>query len=80
MNKYWLGWFIGWFSTFIVPEVYMLAAGRSQDTLSAAVWHMEDLIPGQNISQWNFAHLAFCGLFSLLVVWLIFHFSFGWWK
>jgi hypothetical protein len=73
---FWTIWFISWFSTFITYEVWQIAAGRPQNTLSAAVWHMLGVVRGQPITQWSFFHLFFIGLFVLTMAWLTGHF--GW--
>lgn len=67
-----VAWFLGW-------EIWGLITDRRR-TLSAAVWALEDLKPGQSISGWTFAHLAFIGFLALLFVWLLGHFAFAWWR
>lgn len=80
MNKYWLTWFAVSFTAFIVPETVALLRGRPQDTLSGAIWQMEQLVPGQGVWQWTAAHLLFTSVFIVLVLWLIGHFGWGLWR
>ncbi len=81
MTRYWLVWFIIAFPVgFLIPEVWALAKGRPEDTLSAAIWRMEQLVPGQPVWQWNAAHLLFTSTFIVLVVWLVGHFGWGLWR
>lgn len=81
MYRYWLWWFVITFPLgFLIPETVALVRNRTQDTLSGAIWHMENLQPGQPITRWTAAHLLFTGVFVLLTLWLIGHFGFGWWR
>ena len=57
-----------------------LVRGRSQDTLSGAIWNLEKLTPGQPIGHWTAFHLLFIGMLGLLFVGLIMHFAVGWWR
>jgi hypothetical protein len=78
---YWLWWFIITFPVgFLAPEICALVAGQPQNTLSASVWTLENLVPGQGISQWNAAHFLFTGTFIFLTLWLIGHFGWGLWR
>lgn len=78
---YWLVWFIATFPLgFLIPETWALATGNPKNTLSASVWSLEQLTPGQGIGQWNAAHFLFTGTFILLTFWLIGHFGWGWWR
>ena len=81
MTRYWMWWFILAFPvSFLIPEIYWLVRRRPENTLSAAIWRMEALQPGQNITGWTAVHLLFTGVFVLLTLWLIGHFGFGWWR
>jgi hypothetical protein len=80
MPRYWLIWFALSFTAFIVPETIALATGHPERTLSAAIWRMEQLVPGQGIWQWNAAHMLFTSVFIVTVVWLIGHFGWGLWR
>lgn len=68
-SLYWAVWFG---ILFLGPELFWLFTAP-QNTLSAQVWHLEDLKPGV---PWNFVHF----LVAILVLWLFFHFSFGWFR
>jgi hypothetical protein len=81
VKRYWLWWFIITFPLgFLIPEVVALVRGRVDDTLSGAIWKLEDLTPGQPISHWSAFHLLFIGMLALLFLWLLFHFALGWWR
>jgi hypothetical protein len=81
MRTYWLAWFILTFPLgFLIPETYALASGHPEWTLSAAIWSLEDLVPGQQIWHWNAFHLLFIAMLVTLFVWLTGHFAFGWWR
>ena len=81
MKRYWLAWFIITFPIgFLIPETIALVRGRVDDTLSGAIWDLEQLTPGQPIGHWTAFHLLFIGVLGLLFVWLIFHFALGWWR
>lgn len=72
----WLALSVG---SFLALETYGLITDRRR-TLSAAVWRLEDLHPGQSITGWTFAHVIFIGLLAVLFVWLLGHFAMGWWR
>ena len=79
MVIYWEAWAIFTFLSFMIPELLSLFSGNSQNTLSAAVWRAERLVPGQAIEDWTFFHFAFTGMLMLLFVWLAGHFGWGLW-
>lgn len=78
-HLYWLIWFILSFGSFLVREIWALCTNW-RDTLSAAIWSLEDFRQGQPISGWSSSHLLFMGLFVLIFGWLVMHFGFGWWR
>jgi hypothetical protein len=78
-HRYWLAWAVVVFLTFIAPEVYALVTNW-HNTLSASVWDMERFMPGQTVAKWTAWHLLFTGMLLVLFVWLLGHFSFGWWR
>lgn len=78
MARYWLIWFAVSFGSFIIPESIALATGHPENTLSEAIWRMEDLAAGHAWPwQWTAAHFLFTGAFILLVLWLVLHFGWG---
>ncbi len=79
MAHYWSAWAALLTTSFLIPEIWMLIAGRPQDTLSAQIWRLEQFTPGQNIAAWNAFHFLFIGGLLLLDVWLIGHFGFRIW-
>lgn len=81
MTRYWLVWFLVAFPLgFLIPETIALATNHPENTLSAAIWRLEDLAPGQPIGHWSAFHLLFIGTLGLLFVWLLGHFAAGWWR
>ena len=67
---------VAWIVSFLVLEFVALGRGRPRDTLSDFVWRLCKVSPGSTISHWTFYHLAI----SVLIGWLWFHFSFGWFR
>jgi hypothetical protein len=80
MTHMWATWFAGSISTFLIAEFAMLLTGRPQDTLSANIWRMIRLTPGQSVIRWDAAHFLFIGLLILVFAWLIGHFGWGIWR
>lgn len=80
MADYWGTWFALLVTSFLVPEIWMLAAGRPQDTLSAQIWRLEAFVPGQAVPAWNAFHVLFAGALLVFDVWLLAHFTLGWWR
>jgi hypothetical protein len=77
IDKFWLAWFTISIGTFLAVEITALATNHADRTLSAAVWRLERFRTGQPIYEWSAGHLLFFGMFSLISLWLIFHFGFG---
>lgn len=80
VTVFWIVWFFGSVATFMVMEFAMLAKGRPQDTLSAQVWRLEQLLPGQNLWQWTALHVLIGGALGVLLIWLLLHFVLGIWR
>lgn len=78
-HLYWLLWASFSFITFIVPEIYAVSTDWRR-TLSASVWSLEDMVPGQAINRWTVTHYWFISIYGVLVLWLFFHFGMGWWR
>lgn len=79
---YWLIWFVITFPVaFLVPEIYNIASGRPQDTLSAQIWRLEQFLPRQAgpIWSWTAMHFLIGGVLAVLLIWLIGHFVAGVW-
>lgn len=77
-SAYWLGsvsFFI--FVLFLPPELYALATGHPENTLSAQVWRIGQVMLGQPITAWSWQHWVLITFVTLLFGWLIVHFSFG---
>jgi hypothetical protein len=67
----WLGMLTG---TFLLREVWALASGRPNDTLSYWVWVHLHIVSNERISQWTAASFLTFGVWIVLVTWLTFHF------
>lgn len=81
MTRYWMWWFILAFPvSFLIPEAIALMRGRPEDTLSAAVWRLEQLVPGQPPTGWSAFHILFTGTFIVVTLWLVGHFGWGIWR
>ena len=79
VTVFWLVWFFGSVAVFMGMEFTMLAKGRPQDTLSAQVWRLKKLLPGQDLWQWTALHVLLGGALFVLLGWLLLHFVFGIW-
>jgi hypothetical protein len=72
---YWAVWLILGTAAFLAYEIYSLASGRPQDTLSYWVWTALHIRPGESISQWSFKDLiTFLAYMAIFVGWLPWHF------
>lgn len=70
---YWYWW--AWLGAFVVPEFVALGTGHPENTFSDFVWKVCDVLPGQTIRQWTWAHYGL----AVLMLWLPFHFVFRMW-
>jgi hypothetical protein len=77
---YWLAWFSVLVTAFLGPELYALATGHSENTLSANVWRLEQSLPGENLWQWTALHVLIGGCLAVLLIWLLGHLVFGLWR
>jgi len=71
---YWPIFLLVLLAAFLLREVWALASGRSQDTLSYWVWDHLQITKGQLITHWSAADFLVFGLWIVLVTWLTFHF------
>ena len=76
-NRYWLAWVIFLLVSFLVPEVYSLAVGRPQGTLSDTIWRLEGEGPDGKL-RWNAFHFLFIAELLVIDVWLLLHFGWRW--
>lgn len=77
---YWLWWAVlSLLGGFLVPECWALFAKHPENTLSAQIWKLQGVQPGEpfDITKWSAGHFLIGGLLILLFLWLIFHFVFG---
>ncbi len=74
---YWLALVGGFVALFLPVELYALASGRPQDSLSAQFWRIGDVVASQPMSQWAPEHWVLASVVTLLFVWLILHFTLG---
>lgn len=79
-STYWLWWAAITFLAFIVPETVALITRHPENTLSAQVWKLEDLHPGEQLWQWTAAHVLIGGVIAVLLLWLLLHFVLGIWR
>lgn len=80
MAHYWAWWASLMVTGFLIPEIWMLIAGRPQDTLSAEIWRLEQFRDGQPVTAWTAFHFLFIAMLLVLDVWLFFHFGWGLWR
>lgn len=79
-QKYWLLWFIVTFPVgFLIPELFAVCTDW-RNTLSASIWDLEGMVPGQPLDKWGSAHILIGGVLLVLLVWLIGHLVFGIWR
>jgi hypothetical protein len=76
LARFWLGWAVVSFLTFLVAEVYALCTNW-RNTLSAQVWRLLSVDAGEPLGQWSAAHFLFAGIYVTLTVWLAGHFFLG---
>lgn len=80
-SHYWLWWTVATFVAFIVPELWALASGHPERTLSAQVWRLEGILQrNAPVVQWTAVHFLLGGMFVVVFVWLIGHFVAGIWR
>jgi hypothetical protein len=65
------------FVLFLPPELYAIATGHPENTLSAQFWRLGDVVANQPISQWAPEHWAMAIAVTALFGWLIPHFVLG---
>lgn len=63
---------------FLPPELYAIASGHPENTLSAQFWRIGDVVLHQPPTQWAPQHWALAVWAFALFGWLIVHFVFGW--
>lgn len=73
---YWPVWLVTAVVTFLVPEIYALASGHPENTLSDWVWRTLKIARHQNPGAWTAADFLTFGCWVVLVVWLTAHFWF----
>jgi hypothetical protein len=77
-SVYWLSavsFFV--FVLFLPPELYAIASGNYQNTLSAQLWRIGDVVASQPPWRWAPEHWALAIIVVGLFGWLILHFTFG---
>jgi hypothetical protein len=74
---YWPIWLAVTVGTFLLREVWALASGHAQDTLSDWVWRNLHIVAHETAGQWSAADLLlFCTYVAIFMIWLPFHFFF----
>jgi hypothetical protein len=79
-SPYWLAWFLTSITAFLIPELWALMSGHTERTLSANVWALEHLMPGESLWRWTAIHVLVGGSLILVLGWLIGHLVFGIWR
>lgn len=82
----WNSWSVYWltavsffvFVLFLPPEIYALASGHHENTLSAQFWRLGNVVASQPMSQWAPEHWLMAVIVTLLFGWLVVHFTLGW--
>jgi hypothetical protein len=75
-GTYWVVWLSVFAGTFLLREVWALASGRSQDTLSDWVWNLLRITSNEPVSGWNSTDFLVFGAWLTVVIWLTYHFFF----
>lgn len=76
--NYWLAWLAAFIGSFLVREIWALASGRPQDTLSDRIWIWLKIHPGESVLRWSAGDLLTFGVYIIIFVcWLPWHFWFG---
>ena len=70
---YWPAWLAATVVTFLVVEVYALASGHSENTLSDWVWRTLKITSRTTVSTWSAADALSFGVWVVLITWLTFH-------
>ena len=73
---YWPLWLAFFTAMFLLREVWALATGHPEATLSAWVWRVLRITSNEPVSSWSAADYLVCGCWLVLVSWLTFHFFF----
>ena len=70
---WWPVWLAAGAATFLLREVWALASGRPQDTLSDWTWHILKIAKNEPMSAWSAADFLTFGCWLVLVTWLTWH-------
>lgn len=73
---YWPVWLITSIMAFLAVEIYALASGHPENTLSDWVWRTLKIGINEKISNWTAADYLTFGVWIVLFTWLTFHFFF----
>ena len=76
-GHYWPLWLGATVGTFLLRELWALATGHPEATLSDWVWAHLHIVARETITQWSAADLLlFCVYVSVFILWLPAHFFF----
>lgn len=78
-RHYWPWWALAFFLFFAVAEGIALFGGNADNTLSYWVWHTLQVQRNVPISQWGAVRTLTFAIWSVIMVWLTFHFFFHIW-
>lgn len=74
-SRYWFIWLVTVLVSFLVYEIFSLATGHPENTLSNWVWVHLKIHAGESITQWSAADLlTLCTYVVVFVCWLPWHF------
>jgi hypothetical protein len=74
-QRYWFAWLAIFITAFLVYEVFSLATGHPENTLSNFIWTHLKIHAGESITQWSAGDLlTFCVYITVFVAWLPWHF------
>lgn len=73
---YWPIWLAATIVSFLVYEIYALATGHPENTLSDWVWRVLKIGKNASFANWTAADFLTFGVWMTLFIWLTFHFFF----
>ena len=70
---WWPAWLAVSVAAFLLREVWALASGHYQDTLSEWTWRLLKIAKNEPFTSWNAADYLTFGCWLVLVTWLTWH-------
>ena len=75
-DVWWPALLCGALGLFLLREIWALASGRPQDTLSAWSWRQLAITADESILRWSAADYLIFGLWLTIISWLTWHIFF----